>query len=119
MEYIMNSSETQPIACSLGANDFEERTRSIRELTSHHLRAAERTPLSLHLIYAPEAAPQVRELVSKEQTCCAFLRFELHEEAGAIHLVITAPERARGAADALFAPFAPAPASGSDVPSIL
>ncbi|MBC8752729.1 MULTISPECIES: hypothetical protein [Paraburkholderia] len=113
----MNSPETQPIACLLGANEFEKRRRWIRELTSRHLRATERTPLSLHLSYAPKAAPQVRELVSKEQSCCAFLRFELNEQADAIHLVITAPERVRGAADALFAPFTREPASGPNVPS--
>lgn len=114
MESIMNSPETQPIACLLDANDFQERTHWIRDLTSRHLRRAERTPLSIHLSYALEAGPQVRELVSKEQCCCGFLRFELREEADAIHLVITAPGQAREAATMLFATFAPA--SGSAVP---
>jgi hypothetical protein len=114
-EYTMNSHETLPIACLLGTNDFQERTRWIRELTSRHLRAAERRALSIQLTYAPEPA-QVRKLVSREQTCCAFLRFELQEDAEAVYLTITAAERARGAVDALFAQFAPEPVSGSTFP---
>ena len=46
-------------------------------------------------------------MVRKEGACCAFLDFDLHENAQGIHLSITAPENARDAANDLFAHFAP------------
>src|SRR5450755_4679783 len=61
-----------------------------------------------------EARERVHEMVRNEQRCCGFLAFELRETGNEIHLTITAPERARGAADALFEQFvadAPAPSS--------
>ena len=67
---------------------------------------ADGTGLILHLTYGPEAAEAVRDLGRKEQTCCAFLRFEMREDATGVHLSVTAPERARDAADLLFAHFA-------------
>ena len=50
----------------------------------------------------------VREMVRKEQQCCAFLNFELSEIDEGVRLAITAPERAREVADALFEQFVPA-----------
>jgi hypothetical protein len=51
---------------------------------------------------------------SHGQTCCAFLTFRIDEVGDEVRLTITAPERAREAADALFDQFvanAPAPSS--------
>jgi hypothetical protein len=75
------------------------------------LRHASRTPLTLTLTYAPEALDEVRDLVAKEQTCCAFLTFDLKSNASAVLLTITAPESAAEAADMLFDHFAPELAS--------
>jgi len=44
-------------------------------------------------------------MVAGEQHCCAFLDFDLREDADAVHVTITAPENAREAADELFAQF--------------
>jgi hypothetical protein len=49
----------------------------------------------------------VRELVRKEQTCCAFLDFDLRSNLSGILLTITAPKSAADAADMLFNHFAP------------
>lgn len=94
------------IACSLGADDFKQRSAWIHELARKHLRQSQRTPLTLDLTYAPQAAPKVREMVAKEQTCCSFL-LDLREEPDAVRLTITAPEKARETADVLFDHFAP------------
>jgi hypothetical protein len=101
------SPEEQPIACALDAGDFKERTARIRALARHSLRHASRGPLTLTLIYAPEALEVVGELVAQEQTCCAFLTFDLRNDASAVILTITAPKAAAEAADALFDHFAP------------
>ena len=58
-------------------------------------------------IYAPDAIEEVRDLVRKEQSCCAFLAFDLKENAAGVLLTITAPGSAADAADALFDHFAP------------
>jgi hypothetical protein len=102
-----NVEETVPIACTLAGDDFAGRTKWIRRLTNQYLVSFARTPLSLRLTYAPAAAGQVKELVQKEQACCAFLRFDLRETKDAIHLTVTAPEEAREGIDFLFDHFAP------------
>ena len=77
----------------------------IGELTRDALRSYERRDLMLDLRYAPEAADRVREMARKEQECCAFLIFAVHEDVDEIRVTITAPEEARKAADELFEQF--------------
>jgi len=77
----------------------------IGELTRDALRSHERRDLVLNLRYAPDAADRVREMVRKEQECCAFLTFETHQDLDEIRLTITEPEAARKAADELFEQF--------------
>ena len=103
-------SELRPaaaIACTLTPGDFRERVNWIRNLARESLRNVRRVPLALHLTYAADAAGRVREMVREEEACCAFLRFDLREDAGGIHLTVAAPEEARDAANELFAHFAP------------
>ncbi|MBB3649184.1 hypothetical protein FHX14_005418 [Rhizobium sp. BK619] len=97
-----------PIACTLDANEFKARTELIHKLTSRHLRQATRTALRLNLTYAPEALSEVRELVRKEQACCAFLTFDLRHDATGVFVTIIAPQAAAAAAGDLFAHLAPA-----------
>lgn len=101
----------EPIACTLQGDDFKSRAAWIRGVAERHLRNSMRSPLTLYLVYAPEAADEVREMVIKERACCAFLRFDLSITNGEVHLLITAPETAREAADMLFDHFAPELAS--------
>ncbi|RAZ91514.1 hypothetical protein DPM33_09620 [Mesorhizobium hawassense] len=95
------------IACTLGAFDFKERVDSIRALARRSLHCAERTPLSLKLIYGREALEEVTDLMRKEQACCAFLGFDLKTNSREVILTITAPPEAGEAADILFGHFAP------------
>jgi hypothetical protein len=95
------------IACTLQPADFKERITWLRDLARHSLRVAERTPLALRLTYDRSAAADVAELVRRERACCAFLHFELREDAGGVQLTVTAPEEARAATDAWFDHFAP------------
>jgi hypothetical protein len=101
----MPRSEAAPIACTLTRDDFDSRLAWIGELTRDALREHRRDDLVLQLTYAPEAAHRVREMVRREQACCAFLTFDLRAEPDAVQLTITAPEDARAAADALFEQF--------------
>jgi|SRR5579864_152193 len=101
----MTSSKTAPIACTLPTADFKDRMEWIGELTRDVLRKYERHGLVLDLRYAPEGAARVREMVHKEQQCCAFLTFKIREELDEIRLTITAPADAAEAADLLFEQF--------------
>jgi len=105
-----------PIACSLAARDFQARLAWIAALNARSLRSHRRDDLVLRLIYTPDAADAVREMVTGEQACCAFLKFVTRLDQVGFHLTITAPEAAREAADLVFAPFvakAPAKAASS------
>jgi hypothetical protein len=106
----MTPSNTPPIACTLTTGNFKDRMAWIGGLTRDALRSYQQQDLVLDLRYAPEAAERVREMVRKEQQCCAFLIFEIHEEPDEIRLKITAPEEARETAALLleqFVAFAP------------
>jgi hypothetical protein len=110
----MAIAETASIACTLTPGDFRDRLEWIARLNRDALRRCERRDLSLVLGYAPEAAPRVREMVRREQECCAFLTFDLREESNEVALTISAPEDAREAADVLFEQFVGAP-QGAEV----
>lgn len=95
------------IACTLQGNDFKSRTAWIRSIAERHLKKSMRSPLTLYLVYAKEAEGDVREMVRKENECCTFLRFDLSARGDDVHLLITAPDAAKDAADMLFDHFAP------------
>jgi hypothetical protein len=101
----MTTPQIPPISCTLTGETLNDRLTWIAHLTRDSLRGYERQGLVLELRYDAEAADRVRDMVRKEQECCAFLRFAVCEGAGDIRVTITAPEAAREAADRLFEPF--------------
>ena len=101
------ATENQPIACTLIEGDFRDRLAWIAELTRDALRSYERADLTLKLRYDPESVQRVQEMIRKERACCAFLTFEIREQADEVWLTIKAPEDARTTAEALFEPFLP------------
>jgi hypothetical protein len=92
-------------ACALAPEDFQDRIALIGDLNRDALRSQRRDGFRLELVYAPAALDRVREMVAREQDCCAFLSFDMREEKDAIRLIIEAPESARDALDAVFEPF--------------
>lgn len=98
-------SRTPPIACTLSAGDYRDRIASIADLNRDALRGHHRDDLRLELAYEPAARQRVREMVRREQECCAFLSFELHEDDDGVRVAIIAPDDAREAASALFEEF--------------
>lgn len=92
-----------PIACTLSATGYRARLAEIAALSREALRSVERRGLTLDLRYAPEAADRVRRLVEQERRCCAFLQFELHDDADEVRLLVTAPPAAADAVPDLLA----------------
>jgi hypothetical protein len=106
--------EPAPIACSLNPAEFSIRRARIADLNRTALASYRRDDLRLELSYAIEARPQVLEMVQAEQTCCAFLTFEVREEHGAVRVIVEAPERARDAANSILEAFySTAPSQGA------
>jgi hypothetical protein len=101
----MTGSKQPPIACTLTPGDYRDRLSWITQLARDALRGSERHDLGIELRYAPEAAARVREMVRREQLCCAFLTFDLRESPEEIQLTVRAPEEARGALDTIFGQF--------------
>ncbi|MGI9384232.1 MAG: hypothetical protein ACR2PO_13845 [Methyloligellaceae bacterium] len=101
----MAAHDAAPIACTLTGDDYACRTAWIRKLARDSLKTYVRDGLTLHLIYAGHAREKVREMMAKEQTCCAFLCFEMQDQADEVRLTIRAPEQARAVVDTLFDEF--------------
>lgn len=94
--------QEKPIACTLDLGDFKTRIAWIRDVNQRALQSHARDDLTLRLTYAPDAADLARELVRRETSCCGFLRFDLHEAPDGVHVIVTAPEEARVAAETMF-----------------
>jgi hypothetical protein len=95
----MKTHETraEPIACTLGPGAYRERLAWITALNRSAVRRVRREGARLVLAYDPVAGSSVREMVRRDQECCAFLDFKLIEDEKELTLVITAPETAREA----------------------
>jgi hypothetical protein len=96
---------SEPIACLLIADEYQERVRWIADLNRRFLQSAQQVGLTLALSYNLQAADLVHELVDRERRCCPFLTFHVHQVPDFIRLVIMAPEQAQPAAEELFAQF--------------
>lgn len=66
-----------PIACTLGAGDYQERVRWIADLNQRSLRDHHRDDLTLRIDYEAGALADVEEHVRQEAACCAFLTLSL------------------------------------------
>jgi len=100
---------TPPIACTLAPEDYADRLAWIGRLNRESLRSHRLDGVTLELVYDGTASGQVRELVRREERCCAFLRFSMDETGSAIRLLIEAPVEACDSTgtitSTLFAPF--------------
>jgi len=90
-----------PIVCTLHVNDFAGRLEDFRRQVFTHLRALERPePTRLRLILAAGADPgTVRDLLAREQECCAFLAFTLTASDGQLLADLEVPADAAPALD--------------------
>lgn len=102
---IASTSDTSPIACTLGDEAYANRVAWIAALNQSALRSHEHEGRTLRLAYAPSASAQVHQLVTQERECCAFLSFRIEETPTAVQLRIDAPAHAEDTYDVLFAPF--------------
>ena len=92
-----------PIACTLSPNDYAGRLDDFRHGVFNHLVAIERPePTRLRLTLDAGADPEaVRELLAREQGCCAFMSFTLTPAAGQLVVDLQVPTEAAPTLDAM------------------
>ncbi len=98
----VESPDPPAINCTLASPEFKARLGWIARLNAAALRDHHRHGLQLELVYAVHAVEKVREMVQREQQCCAFLSFAIHEEQDFVKVIIQVPEAAREVADMVF-----------------
>lgn len=86
-----------PIACSLSAADYRERLDEIAEVGRSSLIDVEERPHESVLRFrnSPSALDRLREIVSKEAACCAFLSLALRASDSEVVLTVRGPAGAR------------------------
>jgi hypothetical protein len=92
-----------PIACTLHPNEFAGRWDDFDRAVFAHLARMERPePARLRLILSGDADPgAVRELLVREQACCAFLSFTLTPGDGQLLADLQVPAEAAPVLDGL------------------
>jgi hypothetical protein len=92
-----------PIACTLHPNEYAGRLDDFRHGVFAHLRGMERPePTRLRLLLAAGADPAtVRELLVREQGCCAFMSFTITASDGELVADLEVPAEAGPALDGL------------------
>jgi hypothetical protein len=92
-----------PIACTLHPNDFAGRLEDFSRGVFAYLRGIERPePTRLQLILAGDADLEtVRDLLVREQQCCAFLAFTVTSRDGRLLADLEVPAQAAPALDGI------------------
>ncbi len=84
-----------PVACTLSAAEMPERLAEIRTIGREALLSSDTiAPRSALLRFraSPATRARLQAIIAAEAECCAFLRFALADEPGAVLLTISAPE---------------------------
>jgi hypothetical protein len=92
-----------PIACTLHPNEYAGRLEDFRQGVFAHLVGMERPePTRLRLLLAGDADPEaVRELLVREQGCCAFMSFTITASGGQLVADLAVPAEAAPALDGM------------------
>ena len=92
-----------PIACTLHTNEYAGRLEDFRQGVFAHLVGMERPePTRLRLLLAGDADPEaVRELLVREQGCCAFMSFTITASGGQLAADLEVPADAAPALDGM------------------
>ncbi len=94
-----------PIACTLTAGQYADRTGDLAALAARALRTREQTAVGERLVFAatPEIERDLRAAIAAEASCCAFLRMDLQRTGDGLVLDIAGPQDARAIIAELFA----------------
>ena len=94
-----------PIACTLTAGQYANRTGELAAFAARALRTREQIAAGERLVFTdtPAIERELRGVIAAESSCCAFLRMELTRTADGLVLDIAGAEDARPIISELFA----------------
>lgn len=90
-----------PIACTLTPGAMADRVEWLRRLGAASLLAGERRDAMLELRFDAAAEHEVREWISTEQECCAFLSFDVDTSGRELRLAVSGPPGSEPVLDGL------------------
>ena len=95
----------QPIACTLTADAFRDRTAELAALAGRALQRRAAIPGGERLTFSGDPATErdLRAVVEVERACCAFLELDLRRDADRLVLDVTGPDDSRPQIAELFA----------------
>jgi hypothetical protein len=97
--------EDAPVACTLNASEYQDRTTKLSELAARAL--TDRRPIDggerLTFIDVPAVERDLRTAVAAEASCCSFLAMRLERTDSALVLDVTGPAQAQPIIAELFA----------------
>jgi hypothetical protein len=95
----------QPIACTLGPGQYQDRAGELAALAARALRSRDQTPDGERLIFTggEDTERELRAVIAAESSCCPFLRMDLERTAEGLVLDIAGPADARPIIAELFA----------------
>jgi hypothetical protein len=85
-----------PIACTLNASEYRDRTAALAALAAGALRSREQIPGGERLVFSGDAEVErdLRAAVAAEASCCSFLHMDLRRTDDGLLLDITGPRDA-------------------------
>jgi hypothetical protein len=99
--------DIQPLACSLGAADLEQRLAGMAEIGARRLtgRSVEDGRQVLRFRADAPTRTRLEEIVAAEAECCSFLDLSLTDDGAEVVLSIAAPRDAEPIAEEIAAAF--------------
>jgi hypothetical protein len=98
---------TAPIACTLTAAQYRQRTDDIARLARAALRDRRRIDGGVRLTFDAAARERLEAFAAAEAACCPFLALDLRAAAGGLVLDVTGPAAAGPVIEELFASSGP------------
>ena len=95
---------SEPLACTLPADEADRRVRQTRSALGGRVRAREEIDGGMRLRFPTEPAieRQLAETVDAESRCCPFLDMEIQRADGELELTVTGPPEAKPVIELLF-----------------
>jgi len=96
---------SEPLVCTLPADEAKRRARQTRSTVGASVRAREEIDGGMRLRFRADPAieRELQETIDAESRCCPFLDLRVEEADGELELTVTGPAEAKPIIEAMFA----------------